>query len=75
MIMVDVPERISRKAYAALIETLGLDARRLHSLEFHRDGIYATVVALDENGNARLDYSLNEVVKHKVFIPVVDGLE
>ena len=75
MLKVDVPERISREAYVALIESLGLAVKDLRSLEFRMDGVYAEVYATGDDGRRIVAPNANELVRHRVYIPVVDGLE
>lgn len=69
-----IPETITRSQYLGLMTAVGLDVKKLTMLEFRMDGIYATVKASDENGRDIIDYGRNEVVKHHVFIRVVDDL-
>lgn len=73
MITLDLPESITRERYQALLHELGFETLfNLMDLEFHRDGIHATVIARDENGRAIADNLTNELITHRVFIPVVD---
>lgn len=67
-----IPESITRDKYRTLLSAAGLVAEDLRSLEFRADGIYAEVLAKDESGRTRIDRANNEVVIHRVFIPVDD---
>lgn len=67
-----VPASISRKHYLELIAATGLDIKNLVSLEFRTDGIYATTFVRDADGNTGVDPLGNEVLRHRVYIPVVD---
>lgn len=69
-ITVDQPETISRAAFLATIESLGLNPQHVMSLEFRREGVYAVVHALNDEGRIYTDG--DEVATHRVFIRVVD---
>lgn len=69
-ILPGVPESITRKAYLALIESLGLETKDLRSLEFKHNAIYAEVIARDEHGDR---YAVgDEIATHRVCVKVVD---
>lgn len=65
-----IPESITRDDYRTLIESVGLTVEALASLEFRPDGIYAEVIARDENGKMIADGE--DVARHRVFIKVED---
>lgn len=68
-----VPESITRAQYQSLLAAIGLpDLDRLRSLEFRADGIYAEVLAVDDAGRTLVDRMANDVVIHRVYIPVKD---
>jgi hypothetical protein len=67
-----VPQTITRAQYTSLLEALGLEIKDLRHLEFRYDGIYAEVFARTPEGHLRVDRQKDEVVLHKVFIPVTD---
>lgn len=66
-----VPESITRKEYLGLIEQLGFDINHLLSLTFERDGIYAEVLATDDNGHHYTADGENAAT-HPVCVRVVD---
>lgn len=69
----DIPEQISRTYYDALIRTLGFgELGNLRSLEFRTDGIYAEVMARNEDGRIVVDLLSNDTAMHRVYIPIVD---
>lgn len=68
-----IPEGISRKAYVALLESLGLEAYYLTELRFTSQGAYAEVYEMDDNGNVVIDEL--EPVVNRVWIPLVDNIE
>ena len=66
-----IPDSIPRKRYIELIETLGLDATDLYSLEFKADGIYASTYVRHPSGRGRV-IDDEEIAKHQIYIPVTD---
>lgn len=67
-----VPESITRTEYLALIEATGIDPKDVRKLEFRADGIYAEVHARSGNGSMMIASATDEIVIHRVFIPVVE---
>ena len=65
-----VPESISRQQYLAMIEAVGFNVKKLRTLEFRADGVYATIKASGPDGRDVLER--NEIAEHKVYVPVVD---
>lgn len=63
-----VPESITREQYLSLMSAVGLDPTHLVKLEFHVDGIYALMYALDPSG--KMVVSADELVKNGIYIPV-----
>lgn len=66
-----IPETIGRCAYQELIAGAGFDLKRLLSLEFEVDGIYAEVYAEDENGD-RFTVDGENLATDRVCVRVVD---
>lgn len=73
MVLEGVPSSISHEDYLGLMRSIGLDPKNLRSLEFHSRGIYAEVIARTSKGHLIVGNNNedNELVTHKVFIPVV----
>lgn len=70
-----VPESITRADYLALIGAVGFDPHDLVELTFGRNGIYAVVKARNAEGKHYEDpLERNSLAKHRIVIPVVDGL-
>lgn len=73
-----VPESITRADYLRLIESVGFEANRLRSLEFRRDGIYASVIEdpiVFDEGTERVEEDgirMADPAISRVFIPVKD---
>ena len=70
---INVPSRISRAVYVEMIESLGLNPHDLRSLELRMDGVYAEVMARGDDGKILVDSLANEVIAHRIFIPIADG--
>lgn len=65
-----VPQCISRDRYVELIRALGLDPTNVKRVEFRTDGVYVEVMYRNERGAQQLDEYANDVVHHRVYIPV-----
>ncbi|MGK3957895.1 hypothetical protein ACLKOZ_17085 [Arthrobacter sp. R4] len=63
-----VPESITREAYLAMFDGLGIDIHQTKEIRFAADGIYASVFERDEHGNFRVDG--DSLVLSTIFIPV-----
>lgn len=66
-----VPESITREQYKALFEAAGIDPRNTKELMFCTDGIYATLIARDDNGERVID-PIQGPMNHAIYIPVED---
>jgi hypothetical protein len=66
-----IPDSIPRKRCIELIENLGLDPEDIASLEFKFDGIYAEVVARNEDGKRHI-VDGRKFAKHRIYIPIKD---
>jgi hypothetical protein len=65
-----VPETISRADYLRLMESVGFTPANLRELAFRPDGIYATVMVLDDTGRIVVDGT--KPATHEVYVRVVD---
>jgi hypothetical protein len=70
VVLEGVPSSISHEDFLGLVRSIGLDPKNLRSLEFRNPGIYAEVFARNSEGHLIVGDD-NEIVTHKVFIPVV----
>lgn len=65
------PEFITREAYVALLESLGLDPSKVFKMSFSADLIYAEVLADPEDPEVRL-FEQGEIPRKPVYIEIVD---
>lgn len=67
MILPQVPDSIPRGAVLAVLRELGIDPKSCISLRMDRQGIYAEVFALDDEGKKYFSGN-DEIATHNVFI-------
>lgn len=65
-----VPESLTRAEYISLFDAVGISPDRTLELRFRPNGIYATVVALDDDGIRMIDG--DSLAKHEIYVPVED---
>lgn len=68
-----IPDTIDRKALLGFLASAGFDPATVSALDLRPDGVFVTVKWRDADGHERLDYNRDEVIAHRVYVPLVGG--
>lgn len=71
MIVVDQPSTVKHSQVVELIRAMGFDVKQLRSLRIDTQGVWATVFAQNDKGDALLTEDRQSVATHEVFIRIV----
>lgn len=67
-----VPESLTRAQFTAWIESVGIDPTQCQSITIDRNGIHATVFALNAEGHRYANPGSDEVATHTLHVRIDD---